>query len=153
MKLKFFIFHFSFSIFLIGCAVKTTPVYVNIVSPKIKISDEGFLKESFFYKKLIIYKAGSKPIELTLRDNKICINKECFNKYMFMKEYFNGLSKDFFDKILNKKPLSLKFYKKTKNGFFQKSDTLFYKVTKNSVLFRDRKNKIVILIKNLKEKK
>ena len=151
-KFTFYIFHFTFFIFLMGCVTKTTPIFITLKTSDIKISDEGFLKEGINYKKLIIYKAGNEPVELLLKQNQICINHQCYNKYLFMKKYFNGLNKDFFDRILSKKPLSLKFYKKTKNGFIQKSDNIFYKVTKNSVLFKDKKNKIFILIKYLKDK-
>ena len=153
---KFFLplsyFLISLSFFLTGCAVKTTSVFVTINSPKIKIADEGFLKEGFGYKQLIIYKAGNEPVKFTLKQNEICINNECVNKYVFMQKYFKGLKKDVFDKILNKKPLALKFYKKTKDGFIEKSENIYYRVSKNSVLFKDKKEKTVIFIKYLRSK-
>ena len=152
-KLSFYILPFTFFIFLAGCATKTIPVYVNINSPQIKVSDEGFLKEAPGYKQLIIYKAGNEPVKFTLKQNEICIDNECIDKNIFIKKYFKYLKKDFFDKILNKKPLELKFYKKTKNGFIEKSENIYYRVSKNSVLFKDKKGKIVIFIKYLKEQK
>ena len=151
-KFSFYILNCTFYIFLAGCAVKTTPVFVTLNSPEIKISDEGFLKQSFGYKELIIYKAGNVPVKFLIKDNEICVNNKCINKYYFMKHYFNGLNKDFFDKILDKKPLSLKSYKKIKDGFIQKSANIFYKVTKNSVLFKDKNTKTIILIQYLKDK-
>ena len=147
-----FLIYFVLFIFFIGCAPKTTPIFVTINSPKIKISDEGFLKEGFGYKEIIIYKAGNFPIKFLLKQNQICVNNKCFNKYFFIKHYFYGYEKDFFDKILSKKPLSLKFIKKTSNGFVQKSKYIIYIVKKNSVLFKDKKRKIVVFIKFLKEK-
>ena len=149
---RFFIFHFTLFIFFIGCAVKTTPVFVTINSPKIKIADEGFLKEGSGYKELIIYKAGSEPVSFTLEENKICVNNHCFNKKDFMKKYFKGLKEDVFDKILNKEPLSFGFYKKTKDGFIEKSENIYYQVSKNSVLLKDKKEKTVIFIKYLRSK-
>jgi len=146
------IFHFSLFIFIIGCATKTTPVFVTINSPQIKISDEGFLKEGVGYKEIIIYKAGSIPISFVLEKNKICINSRCINKYSFMKKYFKGYKKDFFDKILNKKPLKGKI-KKISDGFIQKSDNFIYIVRKNRILFKDKKRRIVIFIKYLKDKR
>ena len=104
------------------------------------------------YKELVIYKAGNVPIKFILKDNKVCVNNECFNKYMFVKKYFSGYKKDFFDKILSKKPLSLKSIKKTNDGFIQKSKDIIYIVKKNSVLFKDKVKKIIIFIKYLKEK-
>ena len=147
-----FLIYFVLFIFFIGCAPKTTPIFVTINSPKIKISDEGFLKEGFGYKEIIIYKVGNFPIKFLLKQNQICVNNKCFNKYFFIKHYFYGYEKDFFDKILSEKPLSLKFIKKTSNGFVQKSKYIIYIVKKNSVLFKDKKRKIVVFIKFLKEK-
>ena len=150
---KYLLFSFFFLPFLTGCATKTTPVFVTLKSPQIKIADEGFLKQGLGYKELTIYKAGSVPVSFLIKNNVICINNQCVNKYLFMKKYFPGLSKNFFDIILQKKPLSLKSYKKTNNGFIQKSKNIFYLVNKNSVLFKDKKNKITIFIKYLKDKK
>ena len=138
--------------FLSGCATKTTPVFVTIKSPQIKLSDEGFLKEGLGYKEIIIYKAGSIPVKFLLKQNQICVNNKCFNKYLFIEHYFYGYKKDFFDRILSKKPLSLKNIKKINGGFIQKSKNFLYIVKKNSVLFKDKKRKIIIFIKFLKEK-
>ena len=152
---KYFLSLFSSLIsifFFIGCATKTTPVYVSIKSPEIRVSDEGFLKEGYGYKEIVIYKAGSVPVKLLLKENRICVNNKCYNKYMFVKKYFRGYEKDFFDKILSKKPLSLKNIQKTGDGFVQKSKYITYIVKKNSVLFKDRKNHIIIFIKYLKER-
>ncbi len=151
-NISFYIFHFTFFIFLVGCATKTTPVFVSIYSPQIKISDEGFLKEAPGYKELIIYKLGSEPVSFTLKENKICVNYHCFNKKDFMQKYFKGFKKDFFDKILNKEPLSVGIITKTSNGFIQKSKNIIYMVKKNEVLFKDRQRKIIIFIKFLRSK-
>ena len=91
-------------------------------------------------------------MSFTLKENKICVNYHCFNKKDFMQKYFKGFKKDFFDKILNKKPLSLGFYQKTKGGFIQRSKNIYYKVSKNSVLLKDKKEKIVVFIKFLRSK-
>ena len=153
LKLIDVIFNFIFLIFFIGCAVKTTPVYLHIDSPEIKLSDEGFLKESLGYKQIIIYKAGNEPVNFILKENKICVENRCFNKEIFIKKYFNGYQKDFFDRILNKKPLALNNFQKIQNGFIQKEKGIFYKVTNNYILFKDKKRKTIVLIKYLKGKK
>jgi len=136
--------------FLTGCAVKTTPVFITFKSPQIKISDEGFLKEGFNYKELTIYKAGNVPVKFLIKNNKICINNQCINKYYFIKKYFDESDKNIFDTILEKKPFKNIKIIKIKDGFIQKK-RFFYKVTKNSVLFKDKK--IIVFIKYLKEKK
>ena len=148
MKILNYFFIFIFFIFF-GCATKTDPIFLTIKSPKIRVSDSGFLERGINYKKLVIYKAGAKPVEIVLKENKICFNNRCFNKYMFLKDYFGIENKNFFDTILNKKPFENVKIKKIKNGFIQK-DKFFYKVTKNSVIYK--KDNLIFLIKFLGEK-
>ena len=150
---KFYILYLIFFIFLVGCATKTTPIFVSINSPQIKISDEGFLKEGLGYKEILIYKDGNEPIDITLKKDAICIESKCFSKYEFMKKYFSGVDKNIFDKILNKKPLSVGIIKKTSNGFIQKSKNIIYIVSNNKILFKDKQREITIFIKFLRESK
>lgn len=119
-----------------GCAIKTTPIYTTIKTPFINISDQGFLKEGFNYKKLIIYKAGNKPIEITLKNSFICLNGKCMSKKRFMKEFMpKEYPTNFFDMILDKKCIE---------GYVCKSSD-------DKIIFKDKKNKIFILIKELRE--
>jgi hypothetical protein len=130
----FYILHFTFYIFLVGCSTKTTPIYAVIKTPKFKAADQGFLKEGYGYKKLIIYKAANAPVEITLKNSYICMNGRCVDKEKFIKEYMpQGYPVDFFDKILNKE---------CPQGYFCKK-------SKNKILFRDEKNGILIMIKDL----
>ena len=131
----FFTFHFSLFFFLFGCSVKTTPVYAVIKTPVIKVADQGFLKEGFGYKKIIIYKAGNAPAEITVSKFNVCINNKCANKALFIKKYFGkNYPSDFLDKILNKECIE---------GFFCKEYN-------KKILFKDKKRGIVIMIKELK---
>jgi hypothetical protein len=133
-KIILFTFHFSLFILLLGCAVKTTPVYAVIKTPKIKVADQGFIKEGFGYKKLIIYKAANVPVSITVKNSFICFNGKCIDKSKFIKEFLpEGYPDDFFDKILNKE---------CPGGYFCKKSG-------ERILFRDRKNKILIMIKEL----
>ncbi len=135
-KITLYIFHFTLFTFLIGCSVKTTPVYAVIKTPKFKAADQGFVKEGFGYKKLIIYKAANAPVEITLKNSYICLNGKCMDKEKFIKNYMpKGYSPDFFDKILNKE---------CPKGFYCKK-------SKNRILFKDKKNGILIMIKELND--
>jgi len=135
-KITFYILHFTFYIFVVGCSVKTTPVYAVIKTPKFKASDQGFIKEGFGYKKLIIYKAANEPLEITLRNSYICFNGGCAEEKRFIKKYMpKGYPPDFFDMILSKK---------CPKGFYCKE-------SKNKILFKDRKNGILIMIKALND--
>jgi len=116
--------------------VKTTPVYAVIKTPKFRAADQGFIKEGFGYKKLIIYKAANKPLEITLRNSYICFNGGCAEEKRFIKKYMpKGYPPDFFDMILSKK---------CPEGFYCKE-------SKNKILFKDRKNGILIMIKELND--
>jgi len=152
-KFLFFTFNFSLLILFTACSMKTTPIYTVIKTPKIKISDEGFIKQGFGYKKIIIYKAGIKPFSITIKNSFICVNNKCQDKKVVLSSLNKNYPIDFFDRILNQKPLEfLGKIKKIENGFIQKKDGYLYKVTKNKVLFKDKNAHILILIKYLKEK-
>ena len=86
----FFTFHFLLFFFLFGCSVKTTPVYAVIKTPTIKVADQGFLKEGFGYKQIIIYKAANAPIKITVKNSQICLNGRCMDKEKFIKEYLEA---------------------------------------------------------------
>jgi hypothetical protein len=138
-------------LFFAGCSVKTIPVYVALRTPKVKVSDEGFLKEGWGYKELEIYKAGFAPIKITLKNSYICLNSHCMDKEKFIKELSPDYPPDILDKIINGKPLSfIGKIIKLKNGFVQKNDRFYYLVAGNKILFKDKKKKIIIFIKKLK---
>ncbi|WP_456479168.1 hypothetical protein [Nautilia sp.] len=132
--ISFYILHFTFYILVVGCSTKTIPVYAVIKTPKFKVADQGFLEKGLGYKKLIIYKAANAPVEITLKNSYICMNGKCMDKEKFIKKYLpKGYPCDFFDKI---------FENKCPEGFFCKSDS-------KRIVFKDKKNGILILIKKL----
>jgi hypothetical protein len=136
-------------IFISGCSVKTTPIYAVIKTPTIKIADQGFIKEGFGYKKIIIYKAANAPIEITIKNSQICMNGKCIDKERFIKNICKKCPNDLFDKVLNKQPLTfLGKITKTKDGFIQKKNHYYYKVAKNRVLLKTENS--LIMIKDLK---
>jgi hypothetical protein len=76
------------------------------------------------------------------------------DKEKFIKEYFGAkYPSDFLDKVIEGKPVE-EFGKivKTKDGFVQKSAGIYYKATKNSILFKDKEKNVIVLIKKLREK-
>jgi len=151
MKKLLFVF---LMLFFVGCSVKTTPMYAVIKTPKIKISDQGFLKEGFGYKEIIIYKSALKPFKVTIKNSYICLNSKCMDKEKFVKEYLGeNYPADIFDLIIEGKPIK-KLGKITKidSGFIQRKEGIFYKVQKDKVLFRDKNRNIIIMVKRLREK-
>jgi len=127
-------FYFSLFILMFGCSTKTTPIYAVIKTPKIKVADQGFIKEGFGYKDIVIYKAGNVPVKIRIKNSQVCMDGKCIDKKAFVKEYLsNDYPSDFFDKILNKECIK---------GYFCKT-------SHNLILFKDKKNGITILIKTL----
>jgi len=149
---KFRIILLSFLLLIfVGCSEKTTPIFMTFNSKKFKFSDQGFLKEGFGYKEIIIYKDGVKPVKFTIKNSYICFQNQCFDKEKFIKKFLGNYKTDFFDKILNREILRFGKLKKIKNGFIEKDESKFYLVTKSKVLFKDKKNHLIILIKFLKD--
>ncbi|GAX86863.1 conserved hypothetical protein [Lebetimonas natsushimae] len=151
MYKKLSILHFIFYIFLfIGCATKTIPVYSIINTPYIKVSDQGFLKKGFNYKKLVIYKDANIPVEISIYKNSICLNKRCYPKDKFVKKLSPDYPKNLLDNIIEKKPIeNLGKITKIKKGFLQKNKRFFYQIDDKKVLFKDKLKKIIIMIKEL----
>ena len=54
---------------------------------------------------------------------------------------------------MDKKVLGFGKIENIKNGFIEKDKNRFYLATKNKILFKDKKNNLIILIKFLKENK
>jgi len=136
--IAFYILHFTFYISLLGCATKTTPVYAVIKTPDFKVADQGFLKEGFGYKALVIYKTGNVPVKIVVKNSVVCLNGRCLNKKKFIKSFLGAnYPSDFLDKLLE--------YKCPKNFYcIKKEDT---------ILFKDRNKKITIFLKTIKDDK
>ncbi len=137
-----------FSILFLGCSVKEKPIYVSLKTPSFKISDEGFLKKSFGYKEIIIYRLGQVPVKIRIKNSTVCISHKCMDKIYFNKILCPKCSFDVLDYLLNKKSFPGKFIK-TSYGFIQKNKFYIYKVSKNMVLFKTKK--VLFFIKFLKD--
>ena len=147
-------------LFLLGCAPKTfekkTPSYITIKTKNLKYSDMGFIYSSQNYIKAQIYKFGKPVFELKMHSN-ICVDSACFNYARFNEQFLHKsypkyLIKDIFlaKPIFNKKNLNL-----LKEGFEQSFETkdmlVQYTVNQDLIRFHDKKNNILIKIKNLGE--
>jgi hypothetical protein len=123
-----------FLLLFTGCATKEK-IYAVIKTPEFRISDAGILKKGFGYKEVIIYRFGSYPIRVVIKNSTICLNKTCMDKETFIKNYLGKeYPSNFFDKILDKEPMKLQ------KGWI-------YKRSKNKVLFKNKD--LLILIKKL----
>jgi len=138
------------SLLFIGCSYKTTPVIVAFKKNNLAINDQGFLKENSFSKKIEVYNVGQLVFVLTLKNNSICINNKCYDKKLFIHSLNSTYPYNLFDLIISKKPLPNIKIKKTKDGFIQKTKNIFYIVTPDKVLFKDKSNNFLFLIKSQK---
>jgi len=141
-----FIFSFLFFLF-IGCSSKTTPIIVGFKKDNLAINDQGFLKENLFSKKIEVYNVGQLVFVMSIDNKNICINNKCYDKKLFIHKLNPYYPYNLFSLILNHKPLPDIKIKKIRNGFIQKTETIFYLVTKNKILFKDNSNNFLFLIK------
>jgi len=143
MKYLIFLILFLFT----SCTYKTKPIIVAFKKDNIAINDQGFLKENSFSKKIEVYNVGKLVFILTINSNNICINDKCYDKKLFMYKLNPNYPYNLFDLIISKKPLLNMEIIKTKNGFIQRNKHIFYMVTKNKVIFKDKSNNFLFLLK------
>ncbi|MCD8212743.1 MAG: hypothetical protein LUC34_01595 [Campylobacter sp.] len=142
----------------LGCFEKTPPqksqtFQVTIVSPLIKINDVGFLHIYKSGLNLQIYSSGVNTANIKI-DNDICINRACFSKLDFNEKFFLRSHYDtIFEDILQKKEIYNGANLTEKAcGFEQniRNNSIEYEVCDNLIKFVDTKNRIKIILKELK---
>ena len=147
-------------LFFTGCAFKTPyksskPYYIVIKNSKIALADTGFIKKDDGRLNLQLFTAGTPVFDLHVK-NDVCLDYICLKRKNFNREFFGNRHYDsFIDELFNLKPIySKKNLKKIANGFEQKIKTdsydITYRVEGENLYFKDRKNKILIKLKELK---
>ena len=147
MKITFFVTLLLF--FMSGCSQKqinikkepTKGSYIVFKTKKTRFSGTGFYKDTPEYVQLQIYSTGVALANLKFYKNKdlICEGIKCNKRRWFTD---NFLAKEYPDdliiNVMTKKPISLK------------SENITYS-TDNGIYFKDRKNRILIKIKDLQQ--
>ncbi len=119
------------------------------------VAATGFIKKDDTRLNLQLFSAGTILLDLHVEKNVcshyICMSKENFNKEFFGIRHYEG----FIDELFKLKPIySKKNLIKSKNGFEQKIQTdefdITYRVENGNLYFKDRKNTILIKLKELK---
>ncbi len=157
------------ALFLItGCSFKnlfvTKPVAtvskskkITMKTKKFAFSDTGFYKSDDKLIQIQAYSTGVAVADMKFYKDKdtICVGYKCTNRKYFndnflSKYYPNNLILNI---LLAKPIMEAKNLTKTENGFVQNIKTpeydITYKVTNNSIYFKDRLNKILIKLKDL----
>ncbi len=167
--MKVTIFTIITMLLITGCSTKTLfikkPIKIVNKSKKITMktkkfafSDTGFYKSDDKLIQIQAYSTGVAVANLKFykTSDSVCVGHKCTNR-----KYFNDnfLSKYYPNKlivnILSAKPImDAKNMIKTKDGFTQNIKTakynITYKVSPYSIYFKDRLNKIIIKLKDLK---
>jgi len=149
----------AFALFFSACSVKNYEVtqtkVIIMKSPKIKFADVGYLRNSDKSIELELFAAG-KAIEKITINHLICVSEGCMTKGSFNKDYLN---KAYPTSIMQNILLGDAIYEgknrvQTSEGFEQLIEdedvNITYRVSSNAIYFKDRKNRIIIKIKDTK---
>lgn len=117
---------FLITIFLISCSNKnpthSSSATILIKTPTMKFYDKGFISKYDNYTQVQIYTAGKTILDLKIYETKVCRSIiECEDSKEFNKKYLNPNYKDNFLKSI-------------------------FDTTKKKIIFRDKKNNILIKI-------
>ncbi|MDD2790188.1 MAG: hypothetical protein PHU40_05910 [Sulfurimonas sp.] len=156
MKYIYLIFILIFS----GCSTKnyefTQTKIVIIKSPKLKFADVGYLRNSQKSIELEIFVAGN-AVEKIAINHVICVSAGCMSKRSFNEEYLHA---SYPEDILQNVLLGKAIYDgqnrvKIDDGFEQKIQNadadIEYKVSANTISFKDKKNAILLKLKDTNE--
>jgi len=145
--------------FLSACSIKnytySSSKFIIIKTDKLKFSDLAYVKNSANSVRLELFVAGNNIQNIEI-NSLICLNEGCMLRSNFNSEY---LSENYPDTILQNIVLGQVIYdkknfKKIGYGFEQKIQNsnvdILYKVTQNEIYFKDKKNKILFKIKDIK---
>jgi len=146
--------------FLSACSVKnythSKSKVITIKTAKLKFSDLGYVKNSENSIRLELFVAGTNIQNIEI-NNLICLNEGCMLKNSFNSEYLN---KNYPDTILQNIILGKTIYNaknllKTDDGFIQKIENsevnIYYRVNSKEIYFKDKKNKILFRVKDVKK--
>ena len=142
-----------------ACSIKnyehTESKLIIIKSPKIKFADLGYIRNSDRAVELELFVAG-KVIEKISVNHLVCVSDGCMSKSGFNKDYLNAA---YPDTILQNILLGHEIYDgknrlKTADGFEQTLEdenvNIMYRVNSKVIYFKDRKNRIIFKIKDIK---
>ena len=143
-----------------GCAHKTPyasskSYYIVVKNSKIAVADTGFIKRDGSRFNLQLFSASTPILNLHV-DNDVCSGYICMPKRDFNAEFLGfGHYENFIDELFNFQPIYNKeSLKKSKSGFEQKIKTdefdIIYRVENGNLYFKDRKNRVLIKLKELK---
>ncbi len=147
-------------IFFTACSYRvpytsSIPYYIVIKNSQIAVADTGFIKKDDTRLNIQLFSASAPIFDLHVEEN-VCLGYSCMSKESFNKKFFRVKHyKEFIDELFNLKPIyDKKNLKKLNNGFEQHIVTdsydITYKIQNRNLYFKDRKNRVLIKLKELK---
>ena len=147
------------TLFFSACSIKnyehTQTKIIIIKLPKIKFADIGYIRNSDKAVELELFFAGQ-VVEKIAVNHLICTSSGCMSKGGFNKDYLNAA---YPDEIMQNILLGNEIYEgknrlKIDDGFIQEIKTnrvdIKYSVNSHQIFFKDKKNRIIFKIKNMK---
>lgn len=145
-------------LFFSACSTKiyehTQTKIISIKTPKLRFSDLGYIKNTDDKISVELFTAG-KMVQNIKINYLICVDAGCMSKSAFNKAYLNAsYPKDILENIvLGDAIYDKKNLHKEDGGFVQyikdKNVNIKYKVTADTIYFKDKKNSILFKIRNL----
>ncbi len=137
---------------------KSTSYKVTMKTKKFAFSDTGFLVKYENSMHLNVLAMGKSVLDMKIKKNEddICVGSLCNTKHGFNQSFLVGSYPDgFIENVLQKKPIfGGKHLTKTSTGFVQKIICdrygIKYQVTNKGLYFKDKKNNILIKLKEIK---
>ncbi len=157
--LRFLLIGIFALLYFSGCATKeykkSEAKLIILKTPQIKFADTGYIRHNGDAVQLELY-SGGQPIKRIEIGKLICVDDEgCLSKSSFNSDY---LHKSYPDNLLLHVILGQTLFEsenliKTDDGFEQKIRSkeydISYKVNKNEIYFKDKKNHILIRFKTI----
>jgi len=144
---------------LSGCSIKnyehSSSKLIIVKTQKLKFADLGYVKHSDNAVRLELFVAGSNVENISI-NHLICLNEGCLSKSRFNEEYLNASYPDSLlqNIILGHTIYNEKNLKKLDDGFKQtihnKNVEILYRVGASGISFKDKKNRILFKIKDIK---
>ena len=145
---------------LTGCTQKvqynsSKAYFIVIKNSQMAIGDTGFIKRNDNQINLQIFSAATPVFDLHVNKD-VCMGYTCLSRKSFNSEFFGYKHYEkFIDELFSMQPIYNKQNMvKNESGFEQKIKTknydITYRVRDRSLYFKDRKNKILIKLKELK---
>ena len=149
----------AFSLFFSACSVKnyetTQTKIITIKTQKLKFADLGYVRNTNDALELELFVAG-KSVFLVAFESDVCTHEGCMSRAAFNEAYLNAAYPDELlqNVILGKPIYGAKGLQKNAEGFSQhlksQSVDILYRVNVKEIYFKDKKNKILIKIKEIK---